>query len=47
MQDGRELGAKILIGADGNLSAVRKQLLNDGLPRYAGLAVWRAMGWAS
>ena len=47
MQDGRKSGAKVLIGADGNLSAVRKQLLNDGLPPYAGLAVWRAMGWAS
>jgi 2-polyprenyl-6-methoxyphenol hydroxylase-like FAD-dependent oxidoreductase len=45
-QDGRKVGAKVLIGADGNLSAVRKQLLNDGLQHYAGLAVWRAMGCA-
>lgn len=44
MQDGRKLQAKLLIGADGNLSALRKQLLGDGLPRYDDLAVWRAMG---
>lgn len=43
MQDGRRYRAKVLIGADGNLSQVRKQLLADGLPRFAGLAIWRAM----
>ena len=46
MQDGTTLQSKVLVGADGNLSTVRKQLLDDGLPRYAGLAIWRAMGWA-
>jgi len=35
--------ASVLVGADGNLSRVRGQLLGDGLPRFAGLAVWRAM----
>ncbi|KAK9808789.1 hypothetical protein WJX72_003718 [[Myrmecia] bisecta] len=35
--------AKLLIGCDGNLSQVRKQLLNDGMPTFGGLAVWRAM----
>ncbi|CAK0782174.1 hypothetical protein CVIRNUC_005595 [Coccomyxa viridis] len=29
---------------DGNLSAVRQQMLGDGLPRFAGVAVWRANG---
>ncbi|CAL8467996.1 g7534 [Coccomyxa elongata] len=43
LKDGRQYRAKILIGADGNLSQVRKQLLADGLPRFAGLAIWRAM----
>lgn len=37
--------AAVLVGADGNLSDVRRQLLDDGLPRFAGLAVWRAMRW--
>ena len=44
MQDGRKLSTKVLIGADGNLSAVRHQMLGDGLPRFAGVAVWRANG---
>lgn len=47
MQDGRTYRAKVLIGADGNLSQVRKQLLADGMPRFAGLAIWRAMRCAS
>ncbi|KAK9901587.1 hypothetical protein WJX75_003519 [Coccomyxa subellipsoidea] len=43
LKDGRTYTAKVLIGADGNLSQVRKQLLADGMPRFAGLAIWRAM----
>ncbi|KAK9808815.1 hypothetical protein WJX72_004188 [[Myrmecia] bisecta] len=35
--------AKLLIGCDGNLSQVRKQLLDDGLPTFGSLAIWRAM----
>ena len=43
LQDGGGCRAKILIGADGNLSQVRRQLLDDGLPTFAGVAVWRAV----
>ncbi len=43
MQGGGGCRAKVLIGADGNLSQVRRQLLQDGLPTFAGVAVWRAM----
>ena len=39
--------ASVLVGADGNLSDVRHQLLADGLPRFAGLAVWRAVRCAA
>ncbi|GMH39906.1 hypothetical protein BSKO_07810 [Bryopsis sp. KO-2023] len=37
----KEIRAKIVIGADGNQSQVRQHLLNDGLPRFLGVAVWR------
>ena len=47
LQDGRTVTAAVLVGADGNLSDVRRQLLDDGLPRFAGLAVWRAMRWGA
>lgn len=35
------LTAAVLVGADGNQSAVRAQLLGDGPPTYSGLSVWR------
>jgi salicylate hydroxylase len=35
------LRAGVLVGADGNMSGVRAQLLGDGPPHYTGLAVWR------
>jgi 2-polyprenyl-6-methoxyphenol hydroxylase-like FAD-dependent oxidoreductase len=37
----------LLVGADGNLSQVRRQLLDDGLPQFAGIAIWRAMRCAA
>jgi 2-polyprenyl-6-methoxyphenol hydroxylase-like FAD-dependent oxidoreductase len=44
------LRAAVLVGADGNQSGVRAQLLGDGPPTYTGLAVWRGQcpvpaGW--
>ena len=33
--------ASLLIGADGNQSGVRSELLGDGPPAYSGLSVWR------
>lgn len=32
--DGSAVEAKVVIGADGSFSRVRKQTLNDGLPEY-------------
>lgn len=34
--------AKLLVGADGNQSAVREKLLGDGPPHFMGMAAWRA-----
>ncbi|KAL0042605.1 hypothetical protein WJX79_004971 [Trebouxia sp. C0005] len=34
--------AKVLIGADGYFSRIRKQCLNDGPPLFAGCVMWRA-----
>ncbi|KAL3136311.1 hypothetical protein ABBQ38_005577 [Trebouxia sp. C0009 RCD-2024] len=34
--------AKLLIGADGYFSRIRKQCLDDGPPKFAGLVMWRA-----
>lgn len=46
------LHARVLIGADGNLSGVRAALLGDGPPAYSGLSVWRGQcpapgGWGA
>lgn len=40
--DGGEVRADVLIGADGIGSAVRKQMLGDEPPRYAGYTCWRS-----
>jgi len=40
---GREERGDLLIGADGLNSTVRKRLLGDGPPRYAGYIAWRAV----
>ncbi len=41
--DGPTAAAEFLIGADGLHSAVRKQLLDDGEPPYAGCYAWRGV----
>lgn len=41
-QDGAEVQAKVLIGADGYFSGVRAQMLNDGPPEFTGNVMWRA-----
>jgi len=41
--DGSDQGADLLIGADGIHSVIRKQLLNDGEPRYSGYTAWRGI----
>ena len=41
--NGREERSDLLVGADGLHSVVRRQLLGDGLPRYAGYTAWRGV----
>ena len=41
--DGREEPGAVLIGGDGMRSVVRKQLLGDGGPKYAGHFSWRGV----
>ena len=41
--DGREDRGIALIGADGLHSVIRKQIVDDGKPRYGGWTVWRGM----
>ena len=41
-QDGEEVHAKVLIGADGYFSDVRAQMLDDGPPEFTGNVMWRA-----
>jgi salicylate hydroxylase len=38
-----DIEAGLVIGADGFFSPVRQQILNDGLPTYAGSRLWRAL----
>lgn len=42
-EDGREARADVLVGADGVDSTVRRLVLADGAPRYAGYVAWRAI----
>lgn len=42
-QDGATIATDYLIVADGIHSSVRRQLLPDALPRYAGYTCWRAV----
>jgi 2-polyprenyl-6-methoxyphenol hydroxylase-like FAD-dependent oxidoreductase len=39
--DGTSGSYDLVIGADGNYSAVRKQIFPDAVPRYTGQGVWR------
>lgn len=41
--DGREERGLALIGADGQKSVIRAQVVADGPPRFGGMAGWRAM----
>jgi 2-polyprenyl-6-methoxyphenol hydroxylase-like FAD-dependent oxidoreductase len=41
--DERPLGADVVVGADGLLSAVRRHVLGDGSPRYAGETIFRGI----
>ena len=41
--DGTEVRADLLVGADGLRSTIRRGLLGDGNPRYAGYTAWRAV----
>jgi 2-polyprenyl-6-methoxyphenol hydroxylase-like FAD-dependent oxidoreductase len=41
--DGSEERGEVLIGADGAHSTIRRQLLGDGAPRYAGYTIWQGI----
>jgi 2-polyprenyl-6-methoxyphenol hydroxylase-like FAD-dependent oxidoreductase len=43
LSDGREDRGVALVGADGLRSVIRRQVANDGEPRYGGWTVWRGM----
>ena len=43
MSDGSKVTGNLLIGADGLHSAIRRQVLGDGAPRYSGSFAWRGV----
>lgn len=43
LEDGRTITADALVACDGLRSAVRRQLVGDGPPRYAGYTSWRGV----
>jgi 2-polyprenyl-6-methoxyphenol hydroxylase-like FAD-dependent oxidoreductase len=43
LEGGAEISGAILVGADGLRSSVRRQLVGDGEPRYAGYTSWRGI----
>ncbi len=42
-EDGREVSCDLLVGADGANSAIRRQLLPEVMPEYAGYVAWRGL----
>eukprot|EP00877_Chromochloris_zofingiensis_P007201 jgi/Chrzof1/2734/Cz11g27080.t1 len=42
-KNGVSVTARIVVGADGNLSAVRAHILDEGPPQYSGAATWRLL----
>ncbi len=47
LADGASVRGSVLVGADGLRSVVRRQLLEDGPPRYRGISAVRGIGPAS
>jgi 2-polyprenyl-6-methoxyphenol hydroxylase-like FAD-dependent oxidoreductase len=43
LEGGAEISGALLVGADGLRSTVRRQLVGDGAPRYAGYTSWRGI----
>ncbi len=43
LESGERVEGSALVGADGLHSAIRRQMLNDGEPRYSGYTSWRGV----